>query len=179
MFLNKNISKYFNLFHIIPTQQRTCEIIQQEEIIIPLSFCFSSVHSLYKYYCLHNSTITHFNRNFTSLLPPEKSPFLFVFDCSCVHMWLQWKSFFVVDYAVFSLHTLFYFFWNAAKIRVATQSDFIIYDPFFLLGKLDLKDKISKITSKNKNYWGREEKFRVLVPPNENLSSWKKVRRVL
>lgn len=100
------------MFHIIPIQQWTCEIILQEEIIfiISLSFCFLSVHSLYKYYCWYNCTIIHFYRHFTSLLPPEKIPFLFVFDCSCVHMSLQWKSFFVADYAVFSLHILFFNF---------------------------------------------------------------------
>lgn len=55
---------------------------------------------------------------------------------------------------------------------------------FFSLDKLGLKDKVSKITSKNKYHWGQEKKMyactsRTLVPPNETVSLLKKVRCLL
>lgn len=129
--------------------------------IIPLSFHFSNFYSLYKYYCLYSYIMISFNKHFTRLLHPENLLFFFVFDYSCDDMWLQWKSLFWAI-MLFSAST-YSFLENTAKMHVMAWFGFTIYNLLFLLDKLDLKDEVSKIISRNKYYWGEGEGKCILV----------------
>lgn len=92
-------------------------------------------------------------------------------------MWLQWKSF-LWDIMMFSASTYSFLLKMLQKYVWRHNLTLLFNDILLLLDKLDLKDKISKITSKNKYCLGKG-KCKILVPLVETLSSWKKFRCVL